>query len=434
MIGKIIGTIGSRVVNALGMILIMLLISKTLESDGLGLWQLSVLNVAVFLLVSELFTGSVLSYFSSRKKISHLLIIALIWLLITTLIFILFTYSLQYFPHIETYIIPSAYISHVLILSVAMAILQITYNLLVGRERIKEYNMVFMLHIILVVIFLVLFFYGFNLKNIYAFYYAEYLSIFISSVLGIYYIFPDIKFERGIAFKSLVVEMFQYSSFGQASNLITLINKRLSYFYLKGMLGLSALGIYAGGMQLTEGLKVLGSSIATVQYARIANSRNMEASKKITLQLLKLTVVITFLGLLFLLIIPTSWYIALFGAHFSEVKPIILYLSPGVLALMMSMILSHFFSGIGLIKYNMWAAITGMIFTFLLLFTLIRLYGNIGAAMTVSIAHIATFLYHLIMFVRKTKPKFSEFLLKKEDFSTFIIGFKEFFISLRENY
>ncbi len=431
MIGKIIGTIGSRVINAVGMILLMLLISKILHSDGLGLWQLSVLNVAVFLLVSELFTGSVISYFSSRKKISHLLIIALSWLIITTLIFVAFIYFLQYFPHIEKYIIPSTYVSHVLILSVAMAILQIIYNLLIGKERIKEYNMVFMLHIILVVSFISLFFYGFHLKSINAFYYAEYLSIFISGMLGIYYVSPDIKFEGGLKFKSLVIEMFQYSSFGQTSNLITLINKRLSYFYLKGMLGLSSLGIYAGGMQLTEGLKVLGSSIATVQYARIANSRNMEQSKKITLQLLKLTAVITCLGLLFLLLIPSSWYVALFGHHFSAVKSIILYLSPGVLALMMSMILSHFFSGMGLIKYNMWAAITGMIFTFSLLFILIRLYGNIGAAMTVSIAHIATFMYHLIVFIRKTKPKISEFLLKKEDFSIFISGIKDFFISLR---
>ncbi len=68
-----------------------------------------------------------------------------------------------------------------------------------------------------------------------------------------------------------------------------------------------------------------------VQYARIANSADLEYSQKLTLQLNWASLIISFIGLLFMVMLPSRFFIFLYGEGFGEVSSVIRALAPGVL-------------------------------------------------------------------------------------------------------
>ncbi|MBI9032936.1 MAG: polysaccharide biosynthesis C-terminal domain-containing protein [Bacteroidales bacterium] len=83
------------------------------------------------------------------------------------------------------------------------------------------------------------------------------------------------------------------------------------------------------------------------------------------------------------------------------------------------MILSHYFSGMGMPKYNMWSSAFGAIFTFALIFYLIPNYGYVGAGITTSAAYSVSFIYQLFIFIKKSDAKAYEFFLTRKDINEF---------------
>jgi O-antigen/teichoic acid export membrane protein len=184
--------------------------------------------------------------------------------------------------------------------------------------------------------------------------------------------------------------------------------------------GLSALGIYNAGVQLTEGLRIIGQSISLVQFSSISNTNNTEYAKTLTIKLMKFTLTLTLLAVMVLLVIPESVYTWIFSKDFTEVKPIIIALSPGVIALAANNIFSHYFSGLGNPKVNMWANLVGLVFTIILAFTLIPLLGYIGAAITASVSYISSVVYQYFIFRKETNTKLKEWIPTKKDSNDFI--------------
>ena len=201
----------------------------------------------------------------------------------------------------------------------------------------------------------------------------------------------------------------------QFANIIHLTNKRFSFYIIKSFIGVGSLGIYSAGVQLSEGLRLIGQSISIVQFARISNTTDMDYAKRLTLQLLKFTVIVTAFCMLILLIIPTDVFEYIFSKDFGDIRPVMFSLSVGVVAISASMIFSHYFSGTGKPKFNAISSGVGLIFTLVFAFILIPKYGIIGAGITATLAYSASTIYQLIIFIRITKVKLSEFLINKND-------------------
>ena len=72
----------------------------------------------------------------------------------------------------------------------------------------------------------------------------------------------------------------------------------------------------------------------------------------------------------------------------------------------------------------MWATLVGLIFTLVLAFTLIPLFGYIGAAITASISYISTIVYQYIVFRKTTKTQFIEWIPGKKDLTDFVLLIK----------
>jgi len=209
--------------------------------------------------------------------------------------------------------------------------------------------------------------------------------------------------------------MFSFGSMSQLANLLQVLNRRFSFYFIKPMLGRAPLGIYNAGTQVSEGLKIIGQSISLVQFSVISNKVGEdEYNKHLTLTLLKFTVIITFLALIVLLVLPENFYTMIFGEGFGEIKTVIICLAPGILAMASSMIFSHYFSGTG--RPNMIASLIGFIATLIAIYPLVKYYGYIGAGLMTSFAFIVGAIYQFIIFKKLTSAGIKDFMIGSDDF------------------
>jgi O-antigen/teichoic acid export membrane protein len=179
----------------------------------------------------------------------------------------------------------------------------------------------------------------------------------------------------------------------------------MSYYWLEQTYSSAEVGIYSNGTSLVESIWLISRSICLVQYARIANSADLEYSQKLTLQLNWASLIISFIGLLFMVILPSRFFIFLYGEGFGEVSSVIRALAPGVLFFNTALIIGHYFSGIGKYYVNTISSFAGLLFAVLFFRLLIPVYGITGAGWATTISHLITSLTVVWFFNRESKIK-----------------------------
>ncbi len=136
--------------------------------------------------------------------------------------------------------------------------------------------------------------------------------------------------------------------------------------------------------------------------------------------MLKFALIITTAMLIGLLLIPVNLYISIFHFEtFGQIKQVIIYLSPGIIALSGNMILSHYLSGIGKPKYNMIASLTGLVIIIITGYYMISAWGLTGAAIATSITYLSTFFLSAIFYFSQSKSKIRDLKISAKDYQLF---------------
>ncbi len=425
---NILQTAGTRILNALFNLVILLLITNVVGSKGFGIISLIVLDVTVIQLLMGLLAGGSLIYFASRSRTVQLLFASYLWIL---LVIFLFAGSgwlvFHFFPSFFAVVVPKGFGMDILLLGLLNGFMQIHYNLLIGQKRIPLYNLIFSIQIIL---FLAVFIVELLLDKAngpQAYVLAMYSSWGAGSILGIYYVAKRMSNFTLKGWRTVAAEILRYGLPTQSAVMLHIGNKRLSFYFIRIFAGLSPLGIYSAGVQLTEGLRLIGQSISLVQYSAISNSHDKEYARILSIRLMKFTLLLTFMALLILLLIPENIYQLALSRNFGVIKTIVFVLSPGVMALAANTIFSHYFSGTGQPAINLRANIIGFVFTLLFAFLLIPPFGYIGAAATASLNYLVSVIYQYTLFQRQTQTRFSEWILRKEDVKRFAETIKQMF-------
>lgn len=407
MFKNILSTALARVVNAILTLVILLINTNNFGREGLGTIGLVVLGIAIILLFNNYIGGAALVYLVPRQDIFKIMVPSYLWAIITSIIG---AYMLSFF-----HLIPSEFTYHVFLLSLIHSMMTVNYNILVGKEKIKIYNIVSVIQLMATVASLAYFIYYQEIIGIIAYIYALFIGYFLGFILGLISIWSYISFTNLKGVNETIRQIIKYGKFTQSANIIQLLNYRLSYYIIEFFTGRAALGVYNVGVQLSEGVWMVGKSVAMVQYARISNTKDELYAKKITIQLIKFTFTLTFPILGVLIVLPESFYGAVLGEEFMSVRIILILLAAGILATAISMMFSHYFTGVGKPKYNMIGSSIGFIFTLILGFSFIPKYGIMAAALTASVSYLANMIYLMVIFMKLTGVKFSDFKLKKED-------------------
>lgn len=413
MLKKILGTSATRIFNAAANFFLLWLATNYLGSAAWGLSGIILLDISLILLVADM-AGNAIVYFTPRRKVSSLLVISMAWSVMVVIALGLIFIVLQSFPDFFSIIVPNGYAVHILVLVLIASFNGFIINILLGKGNILVFNSLFVVQMVAMLLAMSYFIFVLNQRDETAFVGALYVSYLITLLLGIILIINVLRIDSDKE-KATLKEMLHFGLMTQLSSITHLLNKRLGFYFIRNISGFGAVGVYHSGTQVTEGLRIIGQSIALVQMSAISNSNDKQYAKTLTLQLLKLSVLLTFFGVLMIAFIPSSFFTRFFGKEFGDIKTVFIYLSPGVIALSANAIFSHFFSGTGIPKYNFYASIVGLLVIIPGVILLVPAFGIEGAAGATSLAYLAAVAYQWIVFQSRTQTKFRDLFLNHED-------------------
>ena len=406
MIKNIVNTVGSKLGTSLISFVLLLIYSNYLGAAGLGSIGLIVLSISIVLLVSNLINTSII-YFASRHSTGNLFFVSYIWSIISIGMIYLFN---QVFP-----IFPKEFTTDIYYLSFLQSGIVIHLNVLLGKEKIKQYNIYSFLQSLLTLTFVCSFFFIKKMIEVQAFIYALYMAYGIVLLSSTFNVFPLITKVKIREFPAIFKDAISYGFFVQSANIFQLLNYRVSYFILDLYSGRASLGIYSAGVQLSEALLIPGKSISTVQYARISAKKDESYAQRVSLLFMKLSVLLTGIGTVILMLLPARFLTWLLGDSFAHIKTTIFAMSIGIIALSAETILSHYFSGTGRQQKNSISSLIGLVLTLVFAYILIPSYGAVGAAMTSSIAFSGMLIYLLVLMSKHKGMSLKLFLPQQKD-------------------
>lgn len=415
MFKQVLMTAGARVFNAILTVVMVVMSTRWMGAEAYGIVGLVLLNVTVIAMVNDFFGGSSLVYFASRVSLWRLLVPAYLWAGAVVVLGAVAGWLLSLFPAVFLVVVPHGYALHILLITLLVSWSGVHQNLLLGKEQVSAYNKVFSLQTTIQFAMLVVMLFVFDVRDARAWVAALYGGYGLSWIAGFWFTLKWIQPVPLTGWSRLLREILSFGSQGQMASSVHLANKRLSFYFITPLLGPAALGIYNAGAQLTEGLRIVGQSISLVQFSHLSNSSDQEHNRMLTLLLLKFTVVVTLLAIIFLSVFPASIFASVLGAEFGYVRPVILSLGTGVVALSATMILSHYFSGTGRPKYNFHAALAGLAVTLVLVFPAVKILGIVGAGITASAAYLVSAVYLAVMFCRLTATSYRAFFITRGD-------------------
>jgi O-antigen/teichoic acid export membrane protein len=103
-------------------------------------------------------------------------------------------------------------------------------------------------------------------------------------------------------------------------------------------------------------------------------------------------------------------------------------LAPGILLYCIFLILGHYYSGTGRYQMNTFAALCGLVVTFVCGFTLIPRYDVTGAAITSAVSYTVNAVFLFVFFVKESHFKGRDFLLTKSEIQNYIAELKQQFL------
>lgn len=408
MIKRIIGTSAGKLITALAGFAIIVINAHYIGAVGVGTISLILLGITFINLVSNFIGGPAIVYLLPRFDAFRLIVPSYLWaFLCSSAGSVLLSVS---------GLIPVIYVFDVFWLSFFVTVTSVNLTILLAKERFVTYNLLSTLQILITLIVLIVLVFISGNHTVTAYLFAFYAGIILSFVVSLFAIRKLLHFSDIEELPMVVVTLLKYSPFMQFGTIFQMLNYRLSYYIIERFFGPGFLGVFTIGTQVSESVWIVGRSAATVHYARMSNTNNMDYARDLTLALIKGVFVITFLLLIIMVLLPQSVYVFLFGAGFAGARVVVLILAPGMLFTAVTMIISHYFSGIGLPRYSMYGSAAGLVMTVSAGFILIPILGINGAALTTSLSYLVCMSYLLFIFIRKTDIGYNDFKIRKSDF------------------
>lgn len=413
---KIFKTFGVKLSSAVINFLIAVIISQFLGTTGKGEQGIIITTITLILLFSNIIGGAALVYLTPRLNVKKIMILSYLWTIFTNLIFV---FVLLMFPLTE-----QKFAIHIVILTSVNSFTSINSSILLGKENIRANNIIAFFQILITIFSLLFFFVLLNKYSVFSYIYSLYIAYFLSFSLSIILLYPYIKSKVKIendTYHRAISMLFRYGFVNQLSHITQLMSFRVSYYFLDYYFGYESVGIYSNGVSIAESVWMISGSITLVQYSKIANSNDEKLNQNLTVELLRISLLVTFITLIPLVLLPSSFYSFIFGKDFYDINRIIWCLAPGILIYVNALILGHYFSGTGKYHINTMGSILGLVVTIILAFVLIPHYGYLGSAITATFSYATTSLFIIIYFCSKTKTKFFDLLPMPRHISGYLI-------------
>lgn len=406
-----------------------IIVARWLGPEGKGIVSTLQTFLSFYFAVALLGLPSALTYYIASRKypmeriISTFCSFVLLFLYPLTLLLLLFS------PYLTTTFLKSIPLT-LLIVSLSFSLLS-TYLAPLGQSLIalRRFNYSFIigslalfLRLALLSLFLILFKWG-----VWGVFASDWCLIPLNTFLAFYFLSDVIRLRHFIPNleRTILKDMLRYGLAVFLGNILWMVNTRFDVFVVNSFWGAGAVGLYMTGVNYTELMRIVPTSITSVLFPQVS-SLPPEESRKLTSFLTRVCPLYYIPTVLFLYLLAPIVIPFFFGSSFVPSISVVPYLIPGIISWIYLSLLAHHLSGRGYPNYNLYSALAGSLFTLLLDFLLIPRWGIRGASVASSVAYSMTFIVDLHFFRKLEKVRLGEiFLPRRGDFVRLLDKAKE---------
>ena len=389
---KTLSTILARAAALLINFLLVVFTARVWGSEGRGLIALIMADVAIIVILNNVFSGATVAYHTPRAGGKSLFVVAWGGALLTSLGGALVFSLIQGFQYF--FLLAGIALLNSLAASISFFWL--------GKNNIRLYNLMMILPPLLLILFLLAGYYGAGITRLRIYFISWFLAYATVWGLGMLTLRREGAPPREPGGK-LLKSMASYGMKSELSYFLQFLNYRLAYFLISSWLGLKELGLFSVAVAVSEAVWIIGKSISALLYADVLNSPDPRERIRMTTRAVRTSFLLTFPALALLILIPEKVYLAVFGADFAGMRLLVLYLAPGILAVAVANVIGHYFSATGRMNLLIIKSSVGLGITALFLVFFLKKYGLPAACFTLDAAYLAILLYLGTRFIREMR-------------------------------
>ena len=230
MLKKILATVGTRYAIALLNLLLILIHSRVLGRDGMGVVGVIYASVNLAVIFNSVLCGNTIVYFMHRQPFRTVFWPTYVWAFVGSAIACVCMSLLGMLPEGYGFIVYG--------LSVLLSLVAANARFLLGKDLIKAFNAVFIIQGGLLFFILVGFYFGLNKRDVSGYLWGLFLTNLIAWMVSLglmiepFFRIPHEAPISGSWIKS-VKAMFVYGLWSSADNLAEGLTTRLNYFLLQ---------------------------------------------------------------------------------------------------------------------------------------------------------------------------------------------------------
>jgi O-antigen/teichoic acid export membrane protein len=420
MEGSIVKTTINKGLIAVSNFIILLLTTQLLGPEVRGEIALIVLAISISALISQMVGGPAIVYLANEKAPSEMFLPSYLWAVVSGLGCNVVMVTLE--------LLPEKLLFNSIALSILHSLGLFHGFILLGKQKIKNYNILLLLQSLtsLIVLALAL---SLAIADVSAFVSALAVSYSLYFLLSFFFSLPYFQLRRNLLNLKQFPSLFAYGIITQTANIAHLLSNRFSFFAVERIIGLVALGIFSAGVAVGETMLIFSGSASMIMYSKISKEGKTATNIYHTYVWSKISFWLITCIMIVLVLLPSSFYQFLLGASFGNVSQIILFLAPGLMLMSASALLSHYFSGTGRFRISTAASLLAFVVSVLCAVPLTMLYSLPGAALSVSAGMIASGIYLFAVFNREYKLSLNMVLPDKNDYEVVKNEFKHIFKS-----
>ena len=414
MLKKIITTIATRYAVVFLNLLLIFINAKVLGRHAMGLAGIIYASANLVYIFNSILCGNTIVYFMNRCHVRYVFWPAYVWALAGSA---LACGCLWFFG-----MLPAGYGGMVYALAVLMSLVATHARILLGADRVRAFNAVFLLQGGLLFFALLYLYYAVGWRSVSAYLTGLLLTNGVAWMVSLWMLVPLLMRGVGRGASSppsvwkWVCRMVTYGLWSSVDNLAEGFVARLNYFLIERLGGYAQVGLLEAGTKVAESVWHVSRSVSFILYGEVAKNVGAEAQRRLTLQTFKATCCALLLMATAVCCVPERIYTDyLFASEFQGVRRVIQALAAGVVALGCNSIFSHYFIGTGKVRYSAACSCVGLFVLCIAGSILIPAGGIVGAALSTSVAFVSMLLFSLTVFMHHTRTSPKELLLTRSD-------------------
>ena len=359
-----------------------IIIARILKPEGRGIYSLAIFLPAFLMYFSNIGIGLSATFYISSGKYPPKIVMgnSLICLLVHSVFAIVIgLIIIQFFREYLFEGVSVKYLSLSLFIVPSQLYLSFILPILLGMQRIREYNFFQVLRYILLFGMVIIFLTGLN-AGVTGAIISEALAAYITCIISFIIVSKETK---GISFKidkGYLKNAYQYGGKLYAGFMLNFLSRRLNLILINFFMSPIMVGFFGLATTLSEKVWLVADAIGTVLFPKIASEKSKEEKNVFTSLVFKTTILIVVVISIFLYIVGEWLIVFLYSpAFFESVRPFRLLLL-GVVAGSGWKILENDLRGRG--KPGLITCIMAVSFVVNILLNIILIprYGMLGAA------------------------------------------------------